>query len=126
MKNIVFLIFIISAFLLPTSAQSDASNDECFNCHSAVGDQAELYKSDVHFSYGISCAACHGGDPKSDDQEISMSKEKGYKGVPVRKERYLVCVSCHSDQNKMNSFNSSFKNSLSLHNNNEKGKGKEK
>jgi predicted CXXCH cytochrome family protein len=108
MKRIkIFLFFFVPAFLSPVFAQSDASDDECFNCHSVVGDEAELYQGDIHFSYGISCAACHGGDPTTDDQEIGMSKEKGFKGIPVRKERYLVCISCHSDQDKMSSFNSS-------------------
>lgn len=105
MKNIkvVLLIFILYSYTSSFS-QSESFNDECINCHSVVGEEAELYKNDVHFSYNISCAACHGGDPKSDDQEISMSKEKGFTGIPVRKERYLACINCHANQDRMNSY----------------------
>jgi hypothetical protein len=102
--KIVFLIFIFNSYLSYTFSQNKSFNDDCINCHSAVDEIADLYQTDVHFSFNISCAACHGGDPKSEDMEISMSKEKGFIGVPSRKERHLVCVKCHSDPGKMESF----------------------
>jgi len=102
--KIVFLVFIFCSYFSSSLSQSNSFNDECINCHSVVDEVGELYKKDVHFSYNISCAACHGGDSKSDDMEISMSKEKGFTGVPSRKERYLACIKCHADQNEMDAF----------------------
>ena len=75
--KIVFLIFLFCAFNSWVFPQSNKlENDQCIECHSAVGEVADLYKTDVHYSYGISCAGCHGGDSKSEDQEIAMSKAR--------------------------------------------------
>ncbi len=106
MKNIkkLFIIYIFCGYLSSSFSQNTLTNDECINCHSAIDEISDLYKNDIHFTYNISCSACHGGDPTSDDMEVSMSKEKGFIGVPSRKERHLVCIKCHSDQNKMDSF----------------------
>lgn len=105
-KNIVSFIFII---LFPLSLPAAGpGSDECFNCHSSIGDElqkpADLYKNDIHYSKGISCAQCHGGDSSTDDMELSMSKTSGFRGVPERKDRITDCISCHSDENKMRSM----------------------
>jgi hypothetical protein len=84
------------------------SNDECYKCHLDLGDApSKIYKTDIHFIKGISCAGCHGGDSKSDDMDEAMNKEKGYIGVPARNKRYQVCVNCHNDENKMKRYGSS-------------------
>ncbi len=104
MKIILSIIFMIAIF----PQCSFSADDECLNCHSVLGDKlqkaSDLYVNDVHYLKGITCAGCHGGDALSDDPEISMSKQKGFIGVPARKERYLLCVNCHADQQKMNGY----------------------
>ena len=101
----VLLVFLFCAFNSKGFPQSKSlDNDQCISCHSMVGEVADLYKTDVHYSYGISCAGCHGGNPKSDDQDIAMSKASGFIGAPAKKDRYLVCIKCHNDQKIMDSY----------------------
>ena len=108
MKYKIFIISV-SALLLITSwntvqAQSD---DQCIKCHLDIDDiQAKKFKSDIHFAKGVTCAGCHGGDATSDDMETAMSKQKGFMGVPARIDRYKVCITCHSDEQKMKNFGS--------------------
>ncbi len=101
----IFLIFLFCAFTSDVFSQSKSlENDQCIECHSVVGEVADLYKTDVHYSYGISCAGCHGGDSKAEDQDIAMSKTSGFIGAPAKKDRYLVCIRCHDDQKIMDSY----------------------
>jgi predicted CXXCH cytochrome family protein len=61
---------------------------------------------DVHFSRGLSCAGCHGGDPASDKLEHTFVKE--WPGSGRNKDRGWVlsfCARCHSDPTFMNRFN---------------------
>jgi hypothetical protein len=96
----IFLLVIIS--IISVFAQS---KDQCFICHSDLDDTpAKLYKTDIHFVKGITCADCHGGDASSDDMETAMNKEKGFIGVPNKNNRYQVCVNCHDDENKIKRF----------------------
>ncbi|HEX5132984.1 MAG TPA: cytochrome c3 family protein [Candidatus Krumholzibacteria bacterium] len=86
-----------------TQAEPDASAaqeavDNCVACHTE-NDMlpAGHLDADVHMQPGLSCAGCHGGDPTSDDQEIAMSKAKGFRGVPERRDIPAFCARCHSD-----------------------------
>lgn len=98
--SVLFLIFAC----LSIQAQS---TDECYKCHLDLDDvPAKIFKTDVHFTIGITCAGCHGGDATSDDSDEAMSKEKGFIGIPTRTNRYQACVNCHSDIQKMKKFGS--------------------
>jgi nitrate/TMAO reductase-like tetraheme cytochrome c subunit len=103
--TIIFLVIISSYVLAQTK-----SVDECRVCHLELDDEllipAQNYSSDIHYSKNITCAGCHGGNPKSDDPEIAMSEESGFIGIPDRTTRYEVCVKCHADQQTMNSYGS--------------------
>jgi len=97
MKKILILTIIISLQLF-----AQKKEDQCLNCHLITGgdknNPAAVYKQDVHFTMGITCAGCHGGDASTDDMDAAMNKQKGYKGVPSRTERYQVCIKCHNPQ----------------------------
>ena len=81
--------------------------DQCISCHFDLEDKVAIsYKTDVHFNKGISCSACHGGDSNSDDMELSMSKEKGFIGVPTRGVRINSCINCHSNAQIMKRYGS--------------------
>jgi predicted CXXCH cytochrome family protein len=103
-KNISVSVLLLILTLGTLRAQS---NDQCFKCHLDLDDaSAKIFKSDVHFAKGVTCADCHGGNATSDDMEEAMSKEKGFIGVPLRDNRYQVCVNCHADNQKMKKFGS--------------------
>ena len=55
------------------------------------------FKNDIHYKNGISCADCHGGDPNSDDQNISMSAARGFKVRVTRDAVSEYCARCHAD-----------------------------
>lgn len=115
LKKILFIIIItilLSEFCLIYAKNNliNTGGDQCYNCHLDLSDNSrspvKLYSKDIHFIKGISCADCHGGDPTSDDMDLSMSKSKGFIGKPKLQERYKVCVKCHSDAVVMKSYNS--------------------
>ncbi len=103
-KTTVILLLICSISL---SGYTPLDNDECFTCHDALGDEpSRLYKNDIHFQKGISCTSCHGGDNKTDDMDIAMSKNAGFLGVPKGNEISERCSACHSDTEFMKKNNS--------------------
>ena len=75
-----FLIFLFLA--LPFFVSSQTVN-KCLYCHETIGDKvADLFKHDVHFEKGITCAGCHGGDDRAEEMELAMAKDRGFIGVP--------------------------------------------
>ena len=68
-----------AGLLLALSAGAHAAKDSCFECHSVMEGMSIRFRDDVHYRNGLSCADCHGGDPSSDDQNIAMSAERGFK-----------------------------------------------
>lgn len=102
------LMFVASVFLLaltmfvPTgaeAAESPAATVEtvCVQCHSGLPEKysqpVTLWKGSVHAENGITCNACHGGDPK--DMANAMSKERGFLGAPRGKDIPPFCGRCH-------------------------------
>jgi predicted CXXCH cytochrome family protein len=88
-----------------TQAQDLAEEDHCISCHQELEILPEGYQIyDVHLKSGLSCAGCHGGDPSSDDEDISMSSENGFIGVPSHKEIPKFCGKCHSNPEYMRDF----------------------
>lgn len=101
--RIAVLVFALTMF--STLALAD---DQCLTCHETIGDNpSALFKHDVHFKKGISCADCHGGNPHADDQDKAMDKKAGFKGVPKGDDISKTCATCHSDPERMKKYGSS-------------------
>ena len=80
-------------------AQAD---DQCYTCHEVLGDEpSTLFKRDIHFQRKISCAGCHGGNPRSEEMEEAMSKNAGFIGVPKGDDISAACAKCHSEASIM-------------------------
>lgn len=95
---------LIACFAWMTQA---VAQDKCYTCHESIGDKpSELFKHDVHFKKGISCAHCHGGNSKAEEMEEGMDKSKGFLGVPKGDDISKACAACHSNAEKMKSFGS--------------------
>ncbi|MBI2427874.1 MAG: cytochrome c3 family protein [Ignavibacteriales bacterium] len=102
-----FLLFILAVMV---SARVVRADDQCYVCHSGLGDEpSQKFVVDIHFKKGISCAACHGGDSKSDDMDIAMAKKNGYAGVPKGDAISTKCAECHSSAETMKKYGSSLK-----------------
>ena len=84
-----------------------AAADSCVTCHAALGDPfdapVEAVKLDVHGKVGLSCAACHGGDP-ADPDATAMDEAKGFVGRPAPGAIPGLCGRCHSDESVMRRY----------------------
>ena len=75
------MIGLITAVVILSLSNSIAQNDfkeedQCIVCHEENELMPEGFQEyDVHFQKGISCIGCHGGDPISDDEDISSGDE---------------------------------------------------
>ncbi|MGD1044098.1 MAG: ammonia-forming cytochrome c nitrite reductase subunit c552 [Bacteroidota bacterium] len=106
MKHYIF--FIAAAIIVALVPKEFAfAKDTCFECHQTTGDKpSELFKHDIHYQKGVSCAGCHGGNSNAEDMEQAMDKKTGFIGVPKGDDISKVCAACHSSQEKMKSFDS--------------------
>ncbi len=69
----------------------------CIQCHALQPAQfsqpIKLWKNSIHAEHGISCNACHGGDPM--DSAQAMSPARGFRGVPTGTATPALCGGCH-------------------------------
>lgn len=98
--------------VIPTSISHpiEEGANSCYECHIELGEEehaivAVEWEDSVHGNAGVICAACHGGDPRSDEMGISMSEEAGFIGAPSRSDVPGICGSCHADAEKMQQYN---------------------
>ena len=82
-----------------------SAKDTCFDCHIVQEGTSIPFKNDIHYKNGISCAACHGGDPNEDDPNLSMSAERGFLVRVTRDGVAEFCGRCHSNAAFMQKHN---------------------
>ncbi|WP_242392534.1 cytochrome c3 family protein [Anaeromyxobacter oryzisoli] len=94
---LVAIIRIAAAAEPPTAPPGGT----CVECHAGLGGElakpVEAFTRDVHSQRGLGCTACHGGDPTSPDQEVAMSRAKGFRGAPALRDVPTLCGGCHAD-----------------------------
>lgn len=73
----------------------------CLSCHTELeksagteGPATQWHRS-IHKENGITCDACHGGDPTQADALEAMSPERGFLGTPPPEEIPAFCGRCH-------------------------------
>ncbi len=92
----------------PISHPSDGTSNQCFDCHVSLNVRqktiAEDWQGSVHGKGGVTCADCHGGDPRSDRMGTSMDPAIGWIGAPDREQSVGICGSCHSDPDRMRAY----------------------
>ena len=105
MKTALATLLILIGALGAAAADSSS----CIDCHAALDDArlanpAKLFPGDIHHQAGLTCADCHGGDPK-DASMNAMSRTKGFHSVPKKGLIPDFCARCHSDIAYMHRFN---------------------
>ena len=86
-------------FLTKPWAGEQVEENLCISCHSSDKMKPEFqaivasWQASWHAQNKISCENCHGGDPK--DAALSMSRQRGFVGVPQYKEVPEFCGKCH-------------------------------
>src|SRR5512143_1354398 len=102
---------ILAALLLASLAHPQQTNS-CIECHSALDAPQQVtqeqFAQDIHAQKGLTCAACHGGDPTKSDMD-AMSKASGFRGKPARKDIPALCGKCHSDAAYIRQYNPSLR-----------------
>lgn len=88
--------------LAAAAAAQGYEEDEstCVTCHEAEIDEALAvpvpeWRDSVHAAHLVSCDACHGGDPRLEDGDDSMSEEAGFLEIPSWTEMADHCGVCH-------------------------------
>jgi hypothetical protein len=89
----------------PPASGPNAAVDYCFGCHEVQEGMSLIYKDDIHYKKGFSCADCHGGDPKINDMNLSKTPEKGFRVRVTRLEVPTFCAGCHSNRKFMARYN---------------------
>lgn len=104
--NFLGRIVVVSIALVVCTGLATAE-DQCMKCHESIGDKpSDLFKHDIHFAKGISCAGCHGGNPRLEDMEQAMAKTAGFIGVPKGDQISKACAACHSNPEMMKKYGS--------------------
>lgn len=90
-------LLALASFALPRTAAADQPETVCIQCHGSLPDRlgapVKLWRTSVHAENGISCNACHGGDPK--DAADAMNRSRGFLGAPKESEIPAFCGRCH-------------------------------
>ena len=107
-----FLFFVFPPLC---SAVSTPEIESCVTCHRFQSDKLALpvveWQSSTHQIEGITCSACHGGDPNvklgeldklSPEQFRSLVKQSMYDspdfvGKPALQAQFDLCANCHAD-----------------------------
>jgi hypothetical protein len=105
---------LLSAAPAPAAPTAPAPASTCVDCHLAVDDPrvsppAAAFADDVHARAGFTCAACHGGDPKAEDQDAAHDRRKGFRGKPAPRDIPALCATCHADAAAMKQYNPSLR-----------------
>lgn len=100
----IFLLPIFLTFTFFRPAHTQIVDEESYSCMVCHGERKVEYKESIHYKRRILCHYCHGGDPTSLDEEISMSKKAGFVGKPTKKRLTFLCGDCHADRKKMKPF----------------------
>ncbi len=83
----------------PWEQRPRVERNVCIDCHTSSlmkEDYREIpaeWRNSVHYQNGVSCADCHGGDPR--DAARAMLPQAGFAGVPKPKEVPEFCGKCH-------------------------------
>lgn len=83
----------------PWEQRPRVERNVCIDCHTSSlmkEDYREIpaeWRKSWHYKNGVSCADCHGGDPR--DAARAMLPEAGFVGVPKPKQVPEFCGKCH-------------------------------
>ena len=97
--SVAFLCFFVSVPAFSQIKGDEGPASVCLDCHDSDMMKPELrsvpseWRKSWHFSNGISCHDCHGGDPK--DASMAMSPERGFAGKPQYGQVPDFCGKCH-------------------------------
>jgi Cytochrome c3 len=99
MMRLIQLLLLFSIYISVTTQAVAAVQPVvvCVQCHAVLSGKfsapVKLWQKSIHAEHGVTCNACHGGDPM--DSAQSMSPARGFRGVPVPTAIPVLCGGCH-------------------------------
>ncbi len=113
-NSVKYLAILMMLALYPATGY--AKQSACVVCHSSISQEKDKTVMDcwlrsIHRQNGVTCDACHAGNPDvhvgsikgiSAKQfealkSLSMSRAKGFIGIPSPMQMFDMCGQCHSD-----------------------------
>ena len=91
---------MIAAPLLLLAVVATPKPVMCGVCHPDV---RVAFEQSIHRGEGLSCVACHGGDPAA--TTAAAAHRGDFRGVPRRRDVPALCASCHASVEKMRAYN---------------------
>jgi len=83
-------------------AQGPLGSDSTYGCVICHADKRRAFQQGVHAERGITCDACHGGDPSQ--VEVATAHRGRFIGAPGKLETLQLCSNCHADPDQMRQF----------------------
>ena len=96
-----------AAATAPAATAGAAQEDYCFKCHQAKEGTSTTFKNDIHYSQKLSCADCHGGNPKTNDMDLAKKPEAGFRSRLARQDVPMFCAGCHGNARFMADYKAS-------------------
>src|ERR1700684_710163 len=101
-------VLVAAALCACASGVRAQTVNTCLECHSVLDPPLQVteekFAQDIHSQKGLTCAACHGGDPTKADMD-AMSKGAGFRGKIERSQIPALCGRCHGDASLMKQYN---------------------
>jgi predicted CXXCH cytochrome family protein len=100
-------VHFLAAAVLFAPLLAFGQKNGCVDCHSRLDGNLKApvasFEADIHREYGLSCRDCHGGNAGTDD--ITLAKDKSFKGAPAKVGIPLFCGGCHADPAVLRAYN---------------------
>ena len=93
------LVLAIAPAPTPSGSSQGAERERCVECHGLEGQ--EMQKG-VHAHAGLTCSACHGGDPAA--TEVGPAHSGGFRPLSEPAASLGSCAGCHSDVERMRPY----------------------
>ena len=90
----ITLIAIFSCIISTRPATAAVQKNVCIDCHASQSQAVKLWQSSIHAEKGITCIACHGGDPA--DFANAMSPLRGFRDLTTPDAVTKLCSGCHT------------------------------
>ena len=89
----ITLIAIFHCIISANLATAVVQVNVCIDCHANQSQAVKLWQSSIHADKGITCIACHGGDPA--DFANAMSPLRGFRDLTTPDAVSKLCGGCH-------------------------------
>ena len=104
--NTLLLVAAVAGAPAPSGAAAlgpqEVVPDSTYGCVICHADKRRAFQQGVHAERGITCDACHGGDPSQ--VEVAPAHRGRFVGAPGKLETLQLCSSCHADPDQMRQF----------------------